>query len=44
MVRAEIGSVKEEVAGLRDIVERIDKNIAVIAEACRPSTDDAGQE
>lgn len=44
LLRAEVSTVKEEVAGLRDIVERIDKKIAAIAETCRPSTDEADQE
>lgn len=43
LMRAEVSTVKEEVAGLRDIVERIDKKIAAIAEACHPGADDAGQ-
>ena len=44
LLRAEVGSVKEEIAGLRDLVEHINKNIEILAEMCRPSADDAGQE
>jgi DNA-binding transcriptional MerR regulator len=43
LLRAEVDSVKEEVAGLMDILERIDKKIDVVAEACRPSADNARQ-
>jgi len=43
LLRTEMGSVKEEVAGLRELVERINENIEVLAEICRPSADDADQ-
>jgi Cro/C1-type HTH DNA-binding domain len=43
LLRAEVDSVKEEVTGLRDLVERIDKKIDVLAEARHLSADDTGR-
>jgi transcriptional regulator with XRE-family HTH domain len=44
LLHAEVDPVREEIAGLRDIVERMGKKIDVIAEAYRLSAHDAGQE
>ena len=43
VLRAEVGPVKEEIAGLRDIVHVIDKKIDVIIEAQHSATSTAGQ-
>lgn len=41
MLHAEVGSMKEELAGLRDLIERINENITALAEHHRHGADDA---
>jgi hypothetical protein len=41
MLQAEVGSMKEELAGLRDLVERINENITALAENYRHGANDA---
>jgi plasmid maintenance system antidote protein VapI len=43
LLRAEVGPVKEEVAGIRDIIHVIDKKIDVIIESQHSATGAAGQ-
>jgi hypothetical protein len=42
VLRAEVSPVKEEVAGIRDIIHVIDKKIDVIIESRHPAADEAG--
>ena len=43
LLRAEVDPMREQIAGLRDIVERMDKKIDVVAETCHHIARD-GQE
>jgi len=43
LLRAEVGPVKEEVAGIRDIIHVIDRKIDVIIESQHSATSNAGQ-